>query len=194
MRSLNHFIVEPKSGQRYNNTRDISGVEVNISASNEDHSVTNRIGVVGKIPINYNGPINDGDEVIVHHNTFRLTKDTKGIERSSWGHLFGDNFMVDKGDVYAYRSVSGTWKAISPYCFIEPIKSLEGSLPDTIDFNLSEVQLFGVMVYPNEDQSHISPGELVGFIPESEYEFNIEGKRLYRMKTNMICLVSEKRS
>jgi hypothetical protein len=55
MRSLNHFIVEPKSGQRYNNTRDISGVEVNISASNEDHSVTNRIGVVGKIPINYNG-------------------------------------------------------------------------------------------------------------------------------------------
>jgi hypothetical protein len=194
MRSLNHFIVEPKSGQRYNNTRDISGVEVNISASNEDHSVTNRIGVVGKIPINYNGPINDGDEVIVHHNTFRLTKDTKGVERSSWGHLFGDNFMVDKGDVYAYRSVGETWKAIAPYCFIEPIKSLKGSLPDTIDFNLSEVQLFGVMVYPNEDQSHISPGELIGFIPESEYEFNIEGKRLYRMKTNMICLVSEKKS
>jgi hypothetical protein len=83
--------------------------------------------------------------------------------------------MVDKGDVYAYRSVGGTWKAIAPYCFIEPIKSLEGSLPDTIDFNLSEAQLFGVMVYPNKDQSHISPGELIGFIPESEYEFNIEG-------------------
>jgi hypothetical protein len=194
MRSLSYFIVHPKEGKRYDNTKDISGVAINVSSTNEDHSVTQRIGVVDALPMTYKGDIQVGDEIIVHHNTFRITKDMKGIERSGWHHLFGDKFMVPKEEIFAYRRANSTWQAIAPFCFISPIKDApEGTMPDVIKFNLEEAQLWGIMVYPNEDQRHIQPGELVSYIPDSEYEFNIEGKKLYRMKTNMICLVSGKK-
>jgi hypothetical protein len=191
MRSLDCFIVHPKDGKRYDNVKDISGVDFNVSSTNEDHSVTNRIGVVESVPMTYKGEISDGDEIIVHHNTFRITKDTKGRERSGWAHLFGDKFLIPQGEIFAYRKPGGTWCSIAPYCFVAPIKEhLDGTLPDFIYFNLSETQLWGIMVYPNSDQPHIKSGEIVSFIPDSEYEFNIEGKKLYRMKTNMICLTS----
>lgn len=194
MRSLYHFIVEPKGGERYDNTVDINGVDINISASNEDHLVTNRIAVVDKIPVSYVGPIKDGYEVVVHHNTFRLMKNMKGKETSSWGYLFNNKFMVEDGEVYAYRKPGEKWKAVSPFCFVEPIKGhIDGILPDHIDFNKPEAQLYGIMVYPNDDQKHIEPGTLVSYIPYSEYTFNIDGRKLYRMKTNMICLISDKK-
>jgi hypothetical protein len=194
MRALNYFIVRPKEGKRYDNVKEISGVEINISSTNEDHRVTQRVGIVESLPIKYKGDISVGDEIVVHHNVFRITKDTKGREKSGWAHLFGDNFLIPIEEIFAYKPVGGKWTAITPFCFVAPIKEgLEGTLPDFIDFNAPEAQLWGVMVYPNSDQKHISSGEIVSFIPDSEYEFNIDGKKLYRMKTEMICLVSEKK-
>jgi hypothetical protein len=32
----------------------------------------------------------------------------------------------------------------------------------------------------------VTEGDVVGFTPESEYEFNIENKKLYRIKSNDI--------
>lgn len=185
MRSLNCFIVTPKDGKRYDNTKEVAGVELSVSSSQEDHKFTQRVALVESIPLKYNGPIKDGDEIVVHHNTFRVMNDMRGKEKSSWSHLFGDKYLIDSGEVFAYRRNKGKWCAIAPFCFVEPIKS------DGIE---SEEPLVGIMVYPNEDQPNIKSGDLVGFLPDSEYEFNIEGKKLYRMKTSMICLVRERES
>jgi len=190
MRSPHCFIVEPKNGNRYDNTKEIGDKEFIISSSQEDHLVTNRIAVIESIPIIYNGSIKPGDEVIVHHNTFRLYHDMKGREKSSASHLFGDKFMIYPSEVYAYKHPGGKWNAIAPYCFIEPIKNTE---TDGLLNNCDELGLFGVMVYPNEEQSDIEQGSIVSFLPDSEYEFNIDGKKLYRMKTSMICLTSEQK-
>jgi hypothetical protein len=51
--------------------------------------------------------------------------------------------------------------------------------------------LWGILVYKNEDQEELNCGDLVSFKPDSEYEFKIGGKKLYRMRTNSICLISE---
>lgn len=190
MRSPHCFIVEPKDGKRYDNTKEIGDKEFVISSSQEDHSVTNRIAIVENVPIIYNGPIKPGDEIIVHHNTFRLYHDMKGREKSSASHLFDDKFMIYPSEVYAYRHPEGKWNAIAPYCFIEPIKNNE---TDGLINNCDELGLFGIMIYPNEEQSDIEQGSIVSFLPDSEYEFNIDGKKLYRMKTSMICLTSERR-
>lgn len=191
MRSPHCFIVEPKNGKRYDNTKSLGDKEFVVSSSQEDHLATNRIGIVESVPIIYDGPIKPGDEIIVHHNTFRLYHDMKGREKSSASHLFGDKFMIYPTEVYAYRNPNGKWNAIAPFCFIEPIKD-ENNTEGLIN-NCDELSLFGVMVYPNIEQSDIKPGTIISFIPDSEYEFNIDGKKLYRMKTSMICLVSERK-
>jgi hypothetical protein len=189
MRSPNCFIAKPKDGDRYSNKKDVGGVELITSASKEDHLSTQRIAVVLNTPVNYSGPVSIGDEIIVHHNTFRLYNDMKGKERSSWSFMFGDNYLIDPLEVYAYKSAGGDWNAIAPFCFVEPIQNDNSA--SSVHTASEEAYLFGIMVYPNSDQSDIKSGTKVGFTPDSEYEFNIEGRKLYRMKTNMICLKRE---
>ena len=53
---------------------------------------------------------------------------------------------------------------------------------------LSEKELVGELVYSNDylRSLGVTEGDVVGFTPESEYEFNIENKKLYRIKSNDI--------
>jgi len=46
------------------------------------------------------------------------------------------------------------------------------------------------MVYPNDylKSKGISSGDRVCFKPESEYEFNVEGEKLYRMYDHQITV------
>jgi hypothetical protein len=45
-------------------------------------------------------------------------------------------------------------------------------------------------VYSNDALSSlgVSIGDVVGFTPDSEYEFNIEGQKLYRVLSNQITI------
>lgn len=189
MRSLDCFIVKPLGGKRYNNTKDIDGKDFILSSSQEDHTVTNREAVVVALPMrNYNGPIKVGDTVIVHHNMFRIYYDMKGRERSSSNHIVEDLYMLEQDMTYLYKGPDGEWKSPAPYCFVEPIsKSTDSKLKSTGSYE----DLWGVLVYKNEEQENLSSGDMVSFKPESEYEFKIDDRVLYRMRTNSICLISE---
>jgi len=50
--------------------------------------------------------------------------------------------------------------------------------------------LSGELVYLNEylEQLGLSKGSIVGFTPNSEYEFNIDGQKLYRVLSNQITI------
>jgi hypothetical protein len=47
-----------------------------------------------------------------------------------------------------------------------------------------------VLVYSNKylKSLGLSEGDLVGFKPNSEYEFNIDGQKLYRILSNYISI------
>ena len=49
----------------------------------------------------------------------------------------------------------------------------------------------GVMKYPDNTLKDIKENDLVGFTPDSEYEFIIDGERLYRVLTNSISIKYE---
>lgn len=189
MHSLDCFIVKPLGGKRYNNTESIDGKEFILSSSQEDHTVTNREALVVGLPLrNYNGPIKEGDTVIVHHNMFRIYYDIKGRERSSSNHIIEDFYTLEQDMTYLYKSPGGDWKSPAPYCFVEPIsKSTNNKLESTGSYE----DLWGILVYKNDEQEELNCGDLVSFKPDSEYEFKIDGKKLYRMRTNSICLISE---
>ena len=73
------------------------------------------------------------------------------------------------------------------YCFVKPIKRLD-------DLSTSKEQNhIGILKYSNSslDAVGLKPGELVIFTPNSEFEFIIEGERLYCMKSNDIAITHE---
>lgn len=189
MRSPYCFIIEPIGNKRYSNTREFEGHELILSASKEDHTTTNRQAVVLAVPLYYNGPIEPGDVVIVHHNVFRIYYDMKGREKSSWSFLRDNTFMITSEELFLYRKPSGEWKAPVPYCFVEPVKAKEKEL---LTGEINEA-LFGTMIYKNSDQENVQEGDQVIFSPDTEYEFRIDDRILYRMRTQNICLVSDKR-
>ena len=90
MKSPNQFIVIPKNDRRYDNIKDIDGTQVILDVSEESYSFSNREAVVLSTPINYTGPIEEGDSILVHHNVFKFFNDMHG-RRQSGKSFFRDN-------------------------------------------------------------------------------------------------------
>jgi hypothetical protein len=64
----------------------------------------------------------------------------------------------------------------------------------TDDFNtFKEQELLGIIKYGNSslEAKGITPGALITFTPNSEFEFVVDGERLYCMKSNYIALTHE---
>ena len=70
------------------------------------------------------------------------------------------------------------------FCFIKPIES-----NNIIE---KEVPLRGIIKYVDKELKNIDKEDLVGFTPSSEYEFIVDGERLYRVPTNSISIKYER--
>lgn len=186
MKSPFGFIIEPVNGQRYNTHKEIAGEKIIISTSKEDAGNSNRIGLVVSTPMGYEGPVKPGFFMIVHHNVFKFYSDMKGREKSGRSFLMDNKFIVDPDQWFMYKEPGGEWQTHDKYCFVEPkeINSFWMKVPGI------EKHLVGQLAYSNDQLAELGlkKGDLVGFTPESEYEFEIDGKIMYRMFTNNICI------
>ena len=109
MKSPTQFIVKPVNGSRYNNTKSIAGVEFIINTSEEEHKFSNRYAEVIETPLDYTGPIKNGDLLIVHHNVFKFYNDIKGKRRSGKSFFKEDLFFIDQEQFFYIRAKeSGT--------------------------------------------------------------------------------------
>lgn len=188
MKSPYCFIVKPQGGQRYDNLSKHGDGKLITSASQEDHTTTNRFAIVEEIPIlwAFNKDIKKGDTVVVHHNVFRKYYDMKGVEKSGPCHFKDDLYLVDIDQVYLHKS-KDKWSSVGDYCFIKPTEK-EKDVILSVDRNK---QLVGKVKYGNKElvSLDILEGDDVCFLPESEYEFKVEGETLYRMKTKDVCVL-----
>jgi len=185
MKSPFCFIVKPSQGKRYNNTKSISGVDFITSSSEEDYTVSNREGVVVELPLNYSGKIKIGDTLLVHHNVFKYYNDMKGRQQSGKSYFKDDLFFIDNDQFYLYKQ-NGQWHSHDRYCFVKPVKK-----QDSFIFKRgNEEPLMGEMVYPNKYllAQGITAGSRVSFQPDSEYKFEVDGNKLYRMFDHQITL------
>ena len=185
MRSPHGFLVEPFGDKLYNNTKSFGDVELILSSSMETHKTTNRLAIVDAVPSGYNGPIKDGAIVIVHHNTFRKVNDIRGVEKFS-SDLFRDGtYVIYEDSIFGYKNDwNDDWSSYLDWCFIEPVV-------DSNDIKIKKYnQLHGVVRVSNDILTGIgvSKGDEVVFIPESEYEFDIDDKILYRVDSRDVCL------
>jgi len=173
-------MVKPKVS-RSSSKKEIDGKELLLNTEVQNHQYTSRLGVVTALPIASTTEINVGDEVILHHNVFRRFRDIRGNEKNSKSYYNEDNFFAQPDQIYAYKRKL-EWQCVEGFCFIKPIVSKD---------NLSlekEEPLKGIVKYSYNDTYK---NDLVGFAPSSEYEFNIEGERLYRVPLQRITIKYE---
>ena len=183
MRSLYDFIVEP-IGQRYNNTKQIGDKELIVNTEIFNHQYVNRQAKVLALPILIKTNIQVGDTVVVHHNVFRRWHNIRGEEKNSTSFVKENMYAISLDQIYLYKH-SKTWITPPKYCFVKPIKSIDKFSSDT------EQPLMGIMRYNDNDIQGVNIGDLVGFTPDNEYEFIIDGERLYRVLINDISIKYE---
>ena len=181
MQSLYYFIVKPLN-DRYDNTRRVADTDLIINSGIEDHRFISKKAVVVSTPAAYTTKINIGDKLYIHHNIFRRWYDQKGKERNSSTHFKDDLYFVSPEQIYMYNL-----KTHLDYCFIKPLKN------QSVLENRKEQPNVGIVKYSNKflEALKITPGTLITFTPNSEFEFIIEGERLYCMKSNDIALTHE---
>jgi len=181
MKSIFDFVVEPV-GDRYNNTKNIDGVDLILNTQIFTHQNVNRLAIVKSLPITGDTNISIGDQVIVHHNVFRRYHDVRGVEKNGKSYIDDDNYLCSFDQIFLYKN-KNEWKAPKGYSFVKPIES------NNI-FNLNkELPSIGVVKYLDEHfDSQIQQGDLVGFTPGSEYEFIVDNERLYRVRSQSLTI------
>ena len=183
MKSLYNFIIKP-NGERYNNKKKIGDKELILNAEIYHHQYVNREAIVLETPVINNTLIKKGDIIIIHHNVFRRWHNISGIEKNSKNWLKKGIYAIYEDQIFAYKR-NKNWETLEGYCFVKPIHSKNKFS------NEKEQPLVGVMKYKDNNLSNISNGDLVGFTPDSEYEFIINGERLYRVLTKEITIKYE---
>lgn len=185
MNGVFDFIVKPV-GSRYENSIDIDGKELIVNTKIESFKSVNNIAKVVSVPLAYKTDIKVGDTVIIHHNVFRRFYDIKGKQKNSRSYFKEDLYFCSADQIYLYKTDT-EWKSFGDRCFIKPLKNIDHLKLD------KERKLIGILKYGNDSlkELEINPGDLVGYTPFGEFEFIIEGQRLYCMKSNDIVIKYE---
>ena len=180
MKSVYNFVVTPK-GERYNNKKKVGDSELILNTEIFNHKYINREAIVISTPIVGDTDIKPGDTVIVHHNVFRRWHNQQGIEKNSRSYFNESTYFINHDQIFLYKR-DNNWIAPKGYCFVKPLKAID-------KFNIDqEKPLQGVVKYSD---GTVNVNELVGFTPNSEYEFIVDGERLYRVLSKFITIKYE---
>ncbi len=188
MRAINNYIVEP-IGNRYNNYVSVGDKKLITNTSIEKSEHVNRLAKIISLPTAFETELQVDDIVLIHHNVFRRWYDVKGRERNSKSYFENNKYFVQPDQVYAYnrhtnwsRFKERTWKPLEGYCFIQPFTE-ELSMNRKIEHPNK-----GIVIYGNEE---FNKGDVVSYTPFSQYEFVLEGKRLFRVQNKFITIKYE---
>ena len=178
MQALFDYIIKPVGG-RYNNSVDVDGKELLVNTEIFNHQYVNREAEIIAVPKGIESQLQVGDIVIVHHNVFRRWHNIRGEEKNSKSYFQDNKYFVKEDQIFAYKCSDAKWKGLKGYCFVKPLKST-GMFDES-----KERSLIGIVKYTD---GSVDVGDLVGFTPWSEYEFVIDGQRLYRVLSKEITI------
>jgi co-chaperonin GroES (HSP10) len=186
MRSVFSYLVRP-IGNRYDNKVSVGDKELITNTSIESFKSVNNLAEVVAIPLAVeNTDIKVGDLVIIHHNVFRRFYDIRGKQKNSRSYLMEDLYFCELDQIYLYKQ-DGKWNTVGDRCFVKPLKNIDHFKLD------KEQRLIGILKYDNSslNELKINRGDLVGYKPYGEYDFIVDGERLYCMKSNDIVIKYE---
>ena len=182
MKSLYDFIIKPL-GDRYQNEIKLGDKTLVLNTKIESFKAVNNLAVVVETPKAFRTDIKKGDIIVIHHNVFRVFYDMKGVKKNSRSYFKDDLYFCAVDQIYLYKNTED-WKSFGDRCFVMPLKN------EDILTNDKEQKLIGILKYGNKslEASEIVPGDVVGFKPNSEWDFVIDKQRVYCMKSNDIVI------
>lgn len=178
--------VKPKDNNQYINELKIGDSDLIVNTTIDDAENVQPIGVVVSLPIHYKGELKVSDEVLIHHNVFRITSNDKGIPMESIFHFKDNFFFIDEELVYMYIR-DGKINAYNDNVFIEPI-----SYEDYWEGPKLEERK-GIVKFSNEKLKSIGVVEntKIHFRKFCEANYKVFGMNLYKMKNNRIMAIIE---
>jgi hypothetical protein len=179
MKGIYTFVIEPK-GQRYNNSKKVGDKNLILNTEIYNHQYVNRQATVIATPIAIETKIKPGDTVIVHHNVFRRWHNQYAEEKNSKCYFTENKYIVSPDQIFAYNN-GEKWRPLKGFCFIQPLK-------ETNPLYTNKEKLIGIVKYSD---GTVENGDLVRFKPRGQYEFIIDGQRLYRVRSNLITIKYE---
>ena len=185
MKSLYDFIIKP-FGDRYENEIKIGDKTLVLNTKIESFKSVNNLAVVIETPKAFKTSIQKGDIVLIHHNVFRVFYDMKGVKKNSRSYFKDDLYFCAVDQIYLYKNTED-WKSFGDRCFVMPLKN------EDILTNDKEQKLIGILKYGNNSLKalNINPGDVVGFTPNSEWDFIVDEQRVFCMKSNDIVIKYE---
>ena len=185
MRSLYDFIIKPL-GDRYDNEIKVGDKSLVLNTKIESFKSVNNLAIVVATPKAFKTNIKVGDTILIHHNVFRVFYDMKGIKKNSRSYFQDDLYFCAIDQIYLYKNTEG-WKSFGDRCFVMPLKN-----KDSIKLD-KEQKLIGILKYGNKSLEALKkvPGDVVGFTPNSEWDFIVDKQRVYCMKSNDIVIKYE---
>ena len=186
MKSLYDFIIKPL-GDRYQNEIKLGDKTLVLNTKIESFKAVNNLAVVVETPKAFRTDIKKGDIIVIHHNVFRVFYDMKGVKKNSRSYFKDDLYFCAIDQIYLYKN-TGNWKSFGDRCFVMPLKN-----KDSLELD-KEQKLIGILKYGNSalEALEITQEDLVGYKPFGEYDFVVDGKRLYCMKSNDIVIKYER--
>ena len=192
MKTINYLIVELEDVYENKVTLE-SGQEVIVNSTIEEVNFIKRKAKVISAP-DFT-ILKNGDEVIVHHNIFRLRNDVRGNVAQSNYYIGENTYIVPLNEVFMYKRDDSDWIALNPFSFIEPIEKVkeEGfQLSFEEDSYKGRVDRVGIAKYLSPDliEQGVQVGDKVVYKQYSEYEFVVDGKLYYKMRNvNILGIV-----
>lgn len=176
--------VSPKDNSQYINELKIGDSSLIINTSIEHAKDVQRIGVVRSLPIHFKGDLMVGDEIVTHHNVFRITFNDKGVPMQSDFHFKDDLFFIDDELIYL-KIRNGEISSYNDNVFVEPIKE------DTLFEGEKLAERQGIIKFTSEALKKLGviTGTKIHFRKHCEAEFNIFGMNLYKMQEKRILAV-----
>ena len=158
MRALYDFIIKPL-GETYDNKIKIEEAELILNTKIESFKFVNNLAIVVEIPL----------EIETSIKSRSFFKD--------------DLYFCALDQVYLYKR-KDKWESINERCFIQPLKNNNTLTTE------KEQRLIGVLKIGNSslEALGIHEGDTVGYTPYGEYDFIVNEKRLYCMKSNDIVI------
>lgn len=204
----NHFIV--KVEKPYEDTVKVNGKDIHINVSYDPLRFARQFGVVyqvpGWLPKGLNFDVKRGDKIYFHHlitsNQGTLTVNKQYKKQHSSVDLISDNkinwiegeenlYQVHWEHIYA-RVRGGNLKMLHHWNFVEQKTESEDDMKTESGIFLKseaeDITLHGYIRHMNDwmKEQGMKEGDEVVFSEDSEYDMQIEGKKLLRMRNQDI--------
>lgn len=180
MRALHTVILKAK--ESYSNTETVDGKEFTVNVSISDVSSINRKAIVVCAPKNSN--LNEGDEVIVHHNIMRENILNNGLTSKGNFYIGNGYYNCPVSEVLMKRVNNEPWETLQDFVFIKPIKEENIELFNGIVMATENKDGYrfqrATLHITNKKLNDVNIGDTIVFSPYSEHEFIIDGELLYK--------------